>query len=127
MITDTDKAFDYVIDTFTDSIDFPNVEMGNDGIGPYEFWGQVCNDKGEDYYYIDDSDREMSIDFPMIEQSILIDIVNYYNNEECFRSTISQIHDDAMMIVHYTVQSITMAGSVVTFNIHWDDVEKINL
>jgi hypothetical protein len=127
MITDTNKAFDYVIDTFTDSIDFPNVEMGNDGIGRYEFWGQVCNDKGEDYYYVDESDREMSIDFPMIDPAILIDIVKYYNDEECLKSTVSQIHNDVMMIVHYTVQNITIVGSMVTFSIHWDDVEKVNL
>ena len=27
--------------------------VGNDGIGSYEYWGQTCYDKGEDYIEIE--------------------------------------------------------------------------
>jgi len=28
--------------------------VDNNGIGPYEYWGQTCYDKGEDYIEIED-------------------------------------------------------------------------
>lgn len=28
----------------------------NDGIGPYEFWGQKCNDRGRDYLVIEETE-----------------------------------------------------------------------
>lgn len=37
----------------------PTVE--NDGIGPYEYWGYKCFDKGEDYQVLEELDYDKSL------------------------------------------------------------------
>jgi len=36
----------------------PDIKFENDGIGPYEYWGQKCVDKGKTYAVIDDDSRQ---------------------------------------------------------------------
>lgn len=132
MITDDDKAFDYVTETLNDSIDFPNIELGNDGIGPYEFWGQRGNDAGKDYCYIDESDRDITIEFGMIVPELLKLIVDYYTEEECYKSSISHNAgnsdiDFVKYIVTFSVQKLVLNGNSITFSVHWEDVEKFDL
>ena len=35
--------------------------ISNDGIGPYEFWGQKCNDRGTDFIKIESEEWDKSI------------------------------------------------------------------
>lgn len=46
----------------------------NDGIGPYEFWGQMCNDRGRNYIIIEntewDSDGFTPEEIVIIEKAI---------------------------------------------------------
>lgn len=131
-ITDIDKAFDYVTETLNDSIDFPHIETGNDGIGQYEFWGQKCNDSGNDYYYVDEFDRDITIEFNMISVDLLKMIVDYYTLEECYKSSISDTVGNSDIdlikyIVTFTVQNIKLNDNFVTFTIHWEEVQKFDL
>lgn len=45
------KAWDTIIDLASDK--WTNFSIENDGIGKYEFWGQVGIDKGNDYAVAD--------------------------------------------------------------------------
>ncbi len=49
------KTLTIYLETRDEDIDIDvncEYEVENDGIGPYEYWGQVCYDKGTDYAVI---------------------------------------------------------------------------
>jgi len=54
------------------------LEKQNDGIGSYEYWGQKCYDRGEDYYILEDFptwDKSLY----SFEQNWIIAIYIFYN------------------------------------------------
>lgn len=67
--------------------------IDNDGIGPYEFWGQKCYDKGRSYvseiileYLILDNGEKVKSGafFDAVEKHIKLNFDNY--ETECFES-----------------------------------------
>lgn len=59
-------------------------EVSNDGIGPYEYWGAKCNDKGRDYAEVDNWAIDNLVEY--LEDGTEVDILE---SNPLFK----QIHD----------------------------------
>jgi len=54
------------------------LELQNDGIGSYEYWGQKCYDRGEDYYILEETPT-WNHSLYSFEQNWIIAIHIFYN------------------------------------------------
>lgn len=83
------KTLSIYLDSRGEDIDIDvdcEYEINNNGIGPYEFWGQVGNDKGIDYVEIIDTEWDKTGFTPeevvLIEKKIDKEVVQWENEIE---------------------------------------------
>ena len=106
-----------VEDNLHDVINLPDVEIENDGIGYYEYWGQKCYDEGQDYPIITGNDKvEIELDIVCSKRlldKIEEDINNYfaYNNV-----TLMDFELD------YTIDEIFVHNGYIYVVILWSEI-----
>jgi hypothetical protein len=124
-ITIKDLTDDDEMNALGDLIFNSNVDVAeeNDGIGPYEFWGQRGNDKGTDFLIIDDEDV-FSISTKASNKSVE-DIVKILRDSLPDSRTIKQggddYHDGLSLELKLAIDKPKIEDDTFTCEITWED------
>jgi hypothetical protein len=98
---DIETVYNEIVESITNEVenDIPDFTIENDGIGFYDFGDVRKFDKGEDYYHIENDEREIFVFIPNASLQLLNDVVSYTNQEKFY--VLSSNNEEIVNIQYY--------------------------